>query len=605
MKTFINSLPIIAKAIGRRYDVRIVIGGSQACTDGKTIYLPSLPAEKEGLDVLLNGYLDHEASHCRHTDFGLEMAKEPFHNWLQQVLEDIRHEKAMGEIYPGCKTNLANLQARLIADGTDAAPRPDSDPRQMLSSYLYYTLRHGVVGQDCCKEYADKAKEYAQSVFPKELFGEITDAMFEIKQAKSTQDAFDIAQRLRDMFDNPEQPESPEDNAQHGQSSEGDDSESESQDNADQGSAPDNDADDTNDDADKADSGSSSQSGPDKDGDDTQVGESDASSDSDDGDGGDSDTSSNQGDSDDESKRRKALRDAISGNAEDYPKLTGEKVAAQLEQSASGDASPMAQPSDEADSSAGDQTPDAALLHDGVIDAMAVRQASARLRSRLAGLIQAERLEYSHRSRTGRRIDRRALPKLRTGDPRIFRSQISVEAVNTAVTVLLDRSSSMSTGNRIGVAREAALALTMAVEETEGVNASAFSFPGTNGIGVNTHRVDVMHRRGRRVDSGRFGIFASGGTPLTQAVWYAGWDLLLADEPRKILVVVTDGEARDPGSARDVLERLRADGVETLAIGIQTPISPTLFPEHAVIKNVSELAGQLFSMMEGKLVPAA
>src|SRR5699024_1832759 len=273
------------------------------------------------------------------------------------------------------------------------------------------------------------------------------------------------AQRLRDMFDNPEQPESPEDNAQHGQSSEGDDSESESQDNADQGSAPDNDADDTNDDADKADSGSSSQSGPEKDGDDTQVGESDASSDSDDGDGGDSDTSSNQGDSDDESKRRKALRDAISGNAEDYPKLTGEKVAAQLEQSASGDASPMAQPSDEADSSAGDQTPDAALLHDGVIDAMAVRQASARLRSRLAGLIQAERVEYSHRSRTGRRIDRRALPKLRTGDPRIFRSQISVEAVNTAVTVLLDRSSSMSTGNRIGVAREAALALTMAVEE--------------------------------------------------------------------------------------------------------------------------------------------
>ena len=68
MKTqnaLLGALPIIAKMLGQQLGVEVVIGASQACTDGKTIYLPSLPADSESLAILANGYIDHEAAHIR------------------------------------------------------------------------------------------------------------------------------------------------------------------------------------------------------------------------------------------------------------------------------------------------------------------------------------------------------------------------------------------------------------------------------------------------------------------------------------------------------------------------------------------------------------
>ena len=68
----LGALPIIAQALGRGLGVNVVIGGSQACTNGRTVYLPELPAEGESLAVLANGFIDHEAAHIRYTDFTVQ-----------------------------------------------------------------------------------------------------------------------------------------------------------------------------------------------------------------------------------------------------------------------------------------------------------------------------------------------------------------------------------------------------------------------------------------------------------------------------------------------------------------------------------------------------
>jgi len=44
-KHIIKSLPLLAAVLGRKYGVEVVIGGSNACTNGKTIYLPTLPQD--------------------------------------------------------------------------------------------------------------------------------------------------------------------------------------------------------------------------------------------------------------------------------------------------------------------------------------------------------------------------------------------------------------------------------------------------------------------------------------------------------------------------------------------------------------------------------
>ncbi len=69
MKHFIRSLPLVAAALGRKYGLKIIIGGTEAMTDGDTIFLPTLPLDSPVEMVnLARAFLDHEAAHIRDTD---------------------------------------------------------------------------------------------------------------------------------------------------------------------------------------------------------------------------------------------------------------------------------------------------------------------------------------------------------------------------------------------------------------------------------------------------------------------------------------------------------------------------------------------------------
>lgn len=69
-KDIMASLPLVASVPGDRYGVTVEIGGKQACTDGRTITLPTLPLDCDAeLLALARGFLDHEAAYIRYTDF--------------------------------------------------------------------------------------------------------------------------------------------------------------------------------------------------------------------------------------------------------------------------------------------------------------------------------------------------------------------------------------------------------------------------------------------------------------------------------------------------------------------------------------------------------
>ena len=61
-KDVLNCLPLVASILGDRYGVQVRIGGKDACTDGKIIYLPALPMDCEPeVLALAKGFCDHEA----------------------------------------------------------------------------------------------------------------------------------------------------------------------------------------------------------------------------------------------------------------------------------------------------------------------------------------------------------------------------------------------------------------------------------------------------------------------------------------------------------------------------------------------------------------
>ncbi|MBB5144811.1 hypothetical protein HNQ38_002937, partial [Desulfovibrio intestinalis] len=108
-KDVLNCLPLLASVLGDQYGVQVRIGGSEACTNGKVIQLPSLPMDCEPeLLALARSFVDHESGHIRHTDFVVLKAAnlDPVTFNLFNCLEDWRIEKKLSAIFPGCRQNL-------------------------------------------------------------------------------------------------------------------------------------------------------------------------------------------------------------------------------------------------------------------------------------------------------------------------------------------------------------------------------------------------------------------------------------------------------------------------------------------------------------------
>jgi cobaltochelatase CobT len=240
-----------------------------------------------------------------------------------------------------------------------------------------------------------------------------------------------------------------------------------------------------------------------------------------------------------------------------------------------------------------------------------VQSESVKIRAALQGWVQSQRLDRSHPACRGRRVIGRRLPQLALGDPRVFARRVVKPAPNTAIHLLLDKSDSMdepvwgdknqSVTNRLSIALEASMALALAFEGIAGVNPGMTAFPGKDDTSV--FRL-LEHGERVRAHSAAFSLRAGGTTPMTEGVWFAAAALLRCREPRKVLLVMTDGQPNDILSTLEILQRCRNSGIETVGVGLGLDVSH-LFPAAIMINELRELRSQLFALSKAVLLAAA
>ena len=97
-----------ARLLSRQHGINVVWKTGECKTDGKTIYLPTLP--KDAPDELLraiHGFLDHETAHILFTDFKVIDKSAPHAVFACiNAVEDLRIEAKLCSIFPGSKSNL-------------------------------------------------------------------------------------------------------------------------------------------------------------------------------------------------------------------------------------------------------------------------------------------------------------------------------------------------------------------------------------------------------------------------------------------------------------------------------------------------------------------
>lgn len=144
-KHVINALPLIAAILGRKYGVRVHVGGEHAYTNGKDIHIPSLPLDADETALnLARSYLDHEAAHLRATDFDalLNAGLSSIEKHIWNILEDRMVEQKLAAVYPGCRQNLTWLIKHLFLNENAAYPQEEQgEPVMDIFNWLLIGVR--------------------------------------------------------------------------------------------------------------------------------------------------------------------------------------------------------------------------------------------------------------------------------------------------------------------------------------------------------------------------------------------------------------------------------------------------------------------------------
>jgi cobaltochelatase CobT len=590
--TLHHAFPIVAAAIGNRFGIQVKVGGDQAYTNGKLIQLPAYNGNDPDYQDYAWGLLAHEAAHLRYSDFTLAYGPSVLRRRLCGAIEDVRIEYELAKDFPGTRLTLRTVIEKMIANGGFPPATQDDHPANVLYGYVLKSLRARVLGQTALDPLVEISEQVLKSHFPtgavirlKGLLSEVPDSL------TSEADCLHLADRILTLIEQEcEPPAQEETQQQQNQSAQGNaDTEASS-------SKGDIESDDDHD-----------RSGINTDDADFSAGSSGPNETTDRDDTTDNDFMHSQmsdkelAEQEDGSDYQSLMATLQSASDADFDRDVFDVVKSALaldDRDAPETVMPVGlKPLGNAAA--------------GLILLNQVQSESVKIRAALQGWVQSQSLDRSHPAGRGRRVIGRRLPQLALGDPRVFTRRVVKSAPNTAIHLLLDKSDSMdepvwvgkhqSVANRLSIALEASMALALALEGIAGVNPGMTAFPGKDDTSV----FRLLEHGGRvRAHSAAFSLRAGGTTPMTEAVWFAAAALLRCREPRKVLLVMTDGQPNDILSTLEILQRCRHSGIETVGVGLGLDVSH-LFPVAITINELRELRTQLFALSKAVLLAAA
>jgi cobalamin biosynthesis protein CobT len=566
-KMVMKSLPMIASILGRKYGVKVEIGGDQACTNGSTIVLPSLPMDAD--DVLINlarSYLDHESSHIRFTDFSvLEGCQMPLLKHIWNIFEDRMVENKLADIYPGCRDNFNWLNKHVF---TKTRPKANN-PATEIADYILLAVRSWDVAE--VEVNRDNAAAIVIANYPS-LYRKISAILDQVKvSCNSSQDCMAYAQKVVDIIqkeigelEKMTQPKSMK------QSNAIDSiTDSQQDENAKRKTT-------------RNQNESTSQNGTESNCNSELVADQ-ADTES---------TKINQSDTQANQEKAKDLKALVNASENDLPDNIGESLRHELNVASDGKSGIKV--------AVESNKKTAPFKGDELTD---IRRTSKALHSRLQGLLQSTELKRRLPARHGR-LDTSRLYKIGYSSKLFLRHQ-ERQGINTAVHILLDCSGSMH--RRMELACKACYSIADSLNRIRGINLGITAFPARplydtahpNGL---EETIAPVLKHGQQLQTD-FRMASGGSTPMAEALWWVIQQLYPLSENRKLILIITDGKPDHIGGTRQALNMATGLGYEVYGIGINNINITHLLPERSVvIKTMNELAPAMFKLLQCALL---
>lgn len=219
---------------------------------------------------------------------------------------------------------------------------------------------------------------------------------------------------------------------------------------------------------------------------------------------------------------------------------------------------------------------------------------TAQLDAQLSGLMQSIVLNRGGHTSRGK-LDPRKVYRLNVNNPRVFYRKEERLKFNAQVVILADCSGSMQ-GQREMMASISTYALARSLRKIPGIRTDVYYYSAVT-FERALSQSDHISRFSR--------MQASGGTPTGSAVENALSFFNYWDDSRKIILLVTDGEAQDMEYLRYVLQVAARNNVEVFGVGIDCGAIEEVseqIKDCKVIKHIRELPAAMFAMLRKALV---
>lgn len=208
------------------------------------------------------------------------------------------------------------------------------------------------------------------------------------------------------------------------------------------------------------------------------------------------------------------------------------------------------------------------------------------------------------------KLHRKAIAKVTTGSDVIFRQKEQKVVLDTAVTVLLDSSGSMSSRRKYLHGMLACCMLNDAMNKV-GIPIEILGFTQPfEGVTKNHH---LVHSTFSKRDSARDLVESMDGVDLANnddgaAILWAHSRLLRHKAKRKILIVLSDGspscaQAGSKAFTKKVVQEIESKSpVEIYGIGILDNNVTHIYKDHAVINSPEQLERALLDVVKSKII---
>lgn len=223
---FAHEMTKTSKIFSRDGKLNVMLGGSEAGTDGHTVILPGVDpnAEIEEYEArVLRGYVDHEAAHQRHTDIKggwIKKAEDrnPYLGQLMQALEDVRVESRAVDEYAGARTNLQATCEATVREVNKIIEDDGTPDEKML-----VPLAISMSGRDQHLNYSIPALDDFRQHVSQETWDKAVAWAKRAIDAKTTEEVYNLALEIEpEIIEKPPQQEQPGPQGQGAQGQNGD-----------------------------------------------------------------------------------------------------------------------------------------------------------------------------------------------------------------------------------------------------------------------------------------------------------------------------------------------------------------------------------------------